>query len=115
MRVVAAEDDLRAARFTVDVLHIGDDSIAWAVRFARRLLAEGEDAFGSTEVDDEVVSFLEAAHDPFDELPLAILELVENEVSLLVAHALDEHLLRGLRRDAAERLPGLLNSQNVAV
>ena len=66
------------------------------------------------EVDDEVVALLEPADDALDELTLAVLELVEDEVPLLVAHALDEHLLGRLRGDAAEGLARLLHAQDVA-
>ena len=108
-RIARDEDDLRAARLAIDVLHVGDDAVAGAVGLARRLLAEREDPLGAPEVDDEVVALLEAANDALDELPLAVLELVEDEVPLLVAHALDEDLLRRLRGDAAERLARLLD------
>ena len=113
-RIAARQDDLRAAGLAVDVLHVGDDAVAGAVGLARRLLAERQDALGAAEVDDEVVALLEAAHDALDELALAVLELVEDEVALLVADALDEHLLGGLRGDAAERLARLLDAQDVA-
>ena len=103
MRIGAREDDLRAARLAIDVLDVGDDAVARAVRLARRLLAERQDALGAAEVDDDVVALLEAADDALDELALAVLELVEDEVALFVADALDEHLLRRLRGDAAER------------
>jgi hypothetical protein len=67
-----------------------------------------------SEVDDDVVAALEAAHDAGDELALAVLELVEDDVALGVAHALDDHLLGGLRRDAAEALAVLLHLEHVA-
>ena len=62
-RIAARQDDLRPARLAVDVLHVGDDAIARAVRLARRLLAEREDALGAAEVDDDVVALLEAPDD----------------------------------------------------
>ncbi len=74
----------------------------------------GRIALGASEVDDDVVALLEAPDDALDELALAVLELVEDEVALVVAHALDEHLLRRLRRDAAEGLARLLHAQEVA-
>src|SRR5205085_11247420 len=53
LAVGAREDDLRAAGLAIDVLEEGDDAIAGAIRLARCLLAEREDALGATEVDDE--------------------------------------------------------------
>ena len=113
-RIAARQDDLRAAGLAVDVLHVGDDAIARAVRLARRLLAEREDALGAAEVDDDVVALLEAPDDALDELALAVLELVEDEVALVVADALDEDLLGGLRGDAAEGRARLLQLEEVA-
>src|SRR5262249_34672867 len=69
---------------------------------------------GATEIDDEVVALLEAADDALDELALLVLELVEDEIALFVAHALDEHLLRRLRRDAAELRARLLHLEEIA-
>ncbi len=102
------------ARLAVDVLDVGDDAVAGAVRLARRLLAEREHALGAVEVDDEVVALLEAAHGALDELALAVLELVEDEVALFVADALEEDLLGGLRGDAPEGGARLLHVQEVA-
>ncbi len=114
MRIGARQDDLRAAGLAVDVLDVGDDAVAGAVRLARRLLAERQDALGLAEVDDDVVALLEAANDAADELALAVLVLVEDEVALGVAHALEEDLLGGLGRDAAERGARLLQLEQVA-
>ena len=87
-------------------------AVARAVRLARRLLAERQDALRPAEVDDEVVALLEAPDDALDELALAVLELVEDEVALFVADALDEDLLGGLRGDAPERLCAFLTSRS---
>ena len=72
-----------------------------AVRLARHLLAHRQDRLVAADVDDEVAA-LEAPDDAGDELALAVLELVEDVVALRLAHALDDHLLGGLRGDAAE-------------
>ena len=113
-RIGAREDDLRAAGLAVDVLHVGDDAIAGTVGLARRLLAERQDALGATEVDDDVVALLEAPDDAADELALAVLVLVEDDVALGVAHALEEHLLGGLGGDAAELAARLLELEQIA-
>ena len=60
------------------------------------------------------VAALEAAHDAGDDLALAVLELVEDVLALGVADALDDHLLGGLRGDAAEALALLLQLEQVA-
>src|SRR5262249_51150885 len=95
-RIGAREDDLRPGTLAVDLFDVGDDAIARAVRLARRLLAVRQHGLGPPEVDDDVVAALEAADDPADELALAVLVLVVDEVPLGVAQALDEHLLGGL-------------------
>src|SRR6185503_6235664 len=53
LRIRARKDDLRAARFAVDVADVGDDAVAGPVRFTRRLLAERKHALGLAEVDDD--------------------------------------------------------------
>src|SRR5262249_41054502 len=98
----------------VDVLDVGDDAVARPVRLARRLLAERQDALGLADVDDDVVALLEAPHDAADQLALAVFVLVEDEIALGVADALEEHLLGRLRGDAAERRPALLQLEDVA-
>jgi hypothetical protein len=57
---------------------------------------------------------LEAAHDAVTSSPLAVLELVEDVLALRVADALDDHLLGGLGRDAAEALAVLPHLEHVA-
>src|SRR6185436_16046005 len=114
LRIRARKDDLRAARFAVDVADVGDDAVAGPVRFTRRLLAERKHALGLAEVDDDVVALLEPADDAADELALAVLVLVVNEVAFGVAHALEQHLLGRLGGDAAESASGLLELQEVA-
>src|SRR5262249_6505415 len=56
---------------------------------------------GLAEIDDDVFLF-EALDDAVDELSLAALEVVVDDLALGVAHALDDVLLGGLRGDAAE-------------
>jgi hypothetical protein len=46
VRRLARENDHRAARFAVDVLHVRDDAVAGAERLARRLLARRQHALG---------------------------------------------------------------------
>src|SRR5690606_16535038 len=114
VRIGAAEDDHRAARLAVDVLHVGHHAVAGSIGLPGRLLARGQDPLGASEVDDDVVALLEAAHDAADQLPLAVLELVEDDVALGVADALQEHLLGRLRGDAPEGAAGLLHVEHGA-
>ncbi len=115
VRRAAAQDDHRAARLAVDALDERHDAIARAVRLARGLLASRAGRPRClTQVDDDVVTLLEAPDDAADELALAILVLVEDDVALGVAHALEQHLLGGLRGDAAERAARLLHVEQAA-
>src|SRR5262249_27168313 len=66
------------------------------------------------DLDDEVAT-LEATHGTGDELALAVLELVVDVVALGLAHALDDHLLGRLRRDAPEGLDGVVQVQQIPV
>ncbi len=59
-------------------------------------------------------ALLEATHDAADQLTLAILVLVEDDVALGIAHALQEHLLGRLRGDAPEGAARLLHVQHGA-
>ena len=102
----ARQDDLRSARVLLDVEHVGGDAVAGAVRLARHLLAHRQDGLVAADLDDEVAA-LEATHGAGDQLALAVLELVVDVLALGLAHALDDHLLGGLRGDAAELLDGV--------
>ena len=75
---------------------------------------DGRMRLGAAEVDDDVVAALEATHDAGDELAPAVLELVEDDVALGVADALDDDLLGRLRGDAAEALALLRELEQVA-
>ena len=109
----AREDDLRPLARELDVEDEGADAIALAVALARDLLLLGQDRVGAAEVDDDVL-LLEALHDAREELALAVLELVEDDVALGVAHLLDDVLLGRLRGDAPELLRRQLGEQLVA-
>jgi hypothetical protein len=78
------------------------------------LLPVRQHALGLAEVHDDVVTALEATDDAPDELALAVLELVINQLALGVPHSLEQDLLGGLRGDAPEGAAGLLHVQNRA-
>src|SRR6267143_184966 len=69
---------------------------------------------GASQVDDDVAA-LEAQRDSRDDLPLAVLVVIEDVLALGIPGALDDHLLGGLGSDPAESLPVGLEPQDVAV
>src|SRR4029453_4362512 len=109
----ARQDDLRALRLAVHVDHVGADAVAGPIALARRLLLGGQHRFRAAEVDDQR-ALLEAADDAVHDLALAVLVLVEDDAALCLADALDDHLLRDLREDAAEVLAHELDPDLVA-
>src|SRR6266511_4096225 len=84
------------------------------MRSPGRKVARGQHALGLAEIDDQVVTLLEAANDAADQLSLTVLVLVVDDVALGVAHALEQHLLGGLGRDATERAARLLHVEHAA-
>src|SRR5262249_49913984 len=112
-RVRPRQHDLRAFARQLDVVDERSDAIALAIALARDLLLLGQDRVGAAEVHDQVL-LLEALHGAGRELALAGAELLVDAVTLGVAHALDDVLLRGLRGDAAELLGRQLREELVA-
>src|SRR5262249_405666 len=110
--VGSRQHDLGPLAAQLDVEDEGPDAIALPVSLAGDLLLLREDRVGPAEVHDDVL-LLEALHDPREELALPSLELVVDDVALGVAHALDDVLLRCLRRDATELLRRELGEQLV--
>src|SRR2546426_7443064 len=112
-RVGTREGDLGSPAAQLDVEDEGPDAVALAVALTRDLLLLGQDGVRPTQVDDDVL-LLEALHDPGEELALAALELVVDDIALSIPHALDDVLLGGLGGDAAEFLRRQLGEQLVA-
>ena len=108
------EDDLRPLALAQHVEHEGLHPVTGAVALARRLLADREHRLRAAEVDDDVAA-LEPQRDSRDDFALAVLVVVEDVLALGVARALDDHLLGGLRGDAAEALSVRLQPEDVAV
>jgi hypothetical protein len=96
----AGEEDLRAAGFTADVEDVGADPVAVAEHFARQHLVAADDGFAAAEIDDHAAIF-DALDDAVDDVADAVLELLVLPVALGLAHLLHDHLLGGLRGDAA--------------
>src|SRR5438270_284738 len=105
---------LRPMALAQHVEHEGLYPVAGAVALARRLLPNRQDRLGASQVDDDVAA-LEAQGDSRDDLPLAVLVVVEDVLALGIPGALDDHLLGGLGSDPAESLPVGLEPQDVAV
>src|SRR3989442_900685 len=83
-----------SASFTLTSMTRAGDS-------ARDLLARGQEAFGMIELDDGVAAIDLLHHTAHEDADLVGV-LLEHAVALRLAHALDQHLLRGLDRVAAE-------------
>ena len=115
-RIGTAEHDLRIATAALHVLDIRFDAVALVIRFARRLLALGQYRLGAIQIDDNrTVFFLDSANDTRNELTFAIFVLLVDQVLLSLAHALQDDLLRRLRRDATKRHSRTLEVQKLAI
>ena len=77
------------------------DAIADAHHFARDLLVAADHALGAAEIDDDMAE-LDALDDAGDDLADAVLEFFILALALGIADLLEDHLLGGLRGDAAE-------------
>ena len=97
----ARQEDLRAARLLAHVEDVGAHAVAVAEALARQQLVAAQHRLGAAEIDDDVAE-LDALDEAVDDLADAVLELVVLPLALGVAHLLDDHLLGGLRGDAAE-------------
>src|SRR5262249_22887170 len=97
-----ADEQLRAARFVAHVEQIAADAVAGAHDVARDSLVLRDEGFGvAAEVDVDVAA-LHALDHAGHQFADAVLPRVHHLVALGLAHALHDHLLRGLRGDAAE-------------
>ena len=97
----ARQEDLRAARLLAHVVDIGAHPVAVAKTLARDQLVAAQQRLGAAQLDHDVAVF-GPLDDAVDDLADAVLELLELLLALVFAHALDDHLLGGLRGDAAE-------------
>jgi hypothetical protein len=101
LRRGAREDELRPARLAVDLHHPGAHAVAHAqVLLGDHVLAR-QHGFQAPGLDDGAAA-LHALHGARDELVAARQEVVQDLLALGVADALQDHLLRRLRADAAE-------------
>src|SRR4051812_8550977 len=100
LRMGAGEEDLRAAGLAADVEDVGPDAVAVAEYFARQHLVATDDGLAAAEIDDHAAIF-DALDDTVDDVADAVLEFHILPVALGFAHLLHDHLLGGLRGDAA--------------
>ena len=97
----ARQEDLGSALFAAHVVDVGAHAVAGAEGFARQRLVATDDAFATTQVDNDVAVF-DALHCAVDDLADAVLVFGIHAVALGIAHLLHDHLLGVLRGDAAE-------------
>ena len=98
----AADEQLRAARLGAHVEQVAADAVAGAQHVARDALVLRDEGLGVAAQVDVDVAALDALDDAGDQLADAVLPGVDDLRALGFAHALHDHLLGGLRGDAAE-------------
>ena len=97
----ARQEDLRPARLLAHVVDVGAHPIAVAKTFARDQFVAAQQRLGAAEFHHQV-AVLGALDHAVDDLADAVLEFLVLPLALVFAHALHDHLLGGLRGDAAE-------------
>jgi hypothetical protein len=100
-RMGAGQEDLGPARLLAHVVDVGAHAVAVLEGLARDGLVAAQQRLGPAEVHHEV-AVLGALDGAVDDLAHAVLVFLELLAALHLAHALDDHLLGGLRADAAE-------------
>ena len=107
---IARQDELRALRRAVDLHHVGAHAVAHAQHLLLDQLVARDHALDAAGLDDHVAA-LDALDRAGQQVVLALEEVVQDLLALGVADLLQDHLLRGLRADAAEldRLERLLD------
>jgi hypothetical protein len=101
-RRCAADEQLRAAGLAAHVVEITADAVAGAHHVAGDRPVFRDEGFGIAAQIDVNVAALDALDYAGDQLADAVLPGVDDLITLGFAHALHDHLLRGLGRDAAE-------------
>ena len=99
--VATRQKDLRPTRLLAHVENIGAHPVAVGEMFARNAFVAPQQGLGAAQIDDDVAE-LDPLDQTVDDLADPALELLVMALALGLAHSLDNHLLGGLRRDAAE-------------
>src|SRR5690242_6416636 len=102
LRCGARHEQLRPAHFGLHFEQVAAHAVAHAHRLARNGLVARDEGLGVAAQVEVDVAALDALDDAGDQLAHAILVGVHHLLALGFAHALHDHLLGGLRRDAAE-------------
>ena len=97
----ARQEDLRSAQLLAHVVDVGADAVALAEILARDQLVAPDDRFGPAQIDHDMAE-LDPLDDAVDDFGDAVLVFLVLPAALGLAHLLDDDLLGGLRRDAAE-------------
>src|SRR5215217_7253106 len=100
--VAAGDDDARPARGGGDLLDDGLDPLRVVVALAVHLLGLGQQRLDALAQLHERVARVRLLDDAGDQLADAVPVFLEHHVALGLANALQDHLLGGLRGDAAE-------------
>ena len=111
--MAARKKDLRPPELAPHVVDVGADALAQTIGLARQQLVAAHHPFGAAEIDRDVAvldALDQAAHDLAD----AVLVLLVLALAFGLSHLLDDHLLCGLGRDAAEVDGGQRLGQDVA-
>src|SRR5450432_2692368 len=96
----AGQENLRSPGFAPYVENIGADAVTVAEHLARQHFVTAHDGFTAAEIYDDAAIF-DALDDAVDDVADAILEFLILPVALGLADLLHDHLLGGLRGDAA--------------
>ncbi len=100
-RVGAADDDLGALRGLADLDDVRLEAAAVLVALVLHLLGLGQQRLDLAQVQQRV-ALVRLLDDPGDDVALAAGVLLVLHLALRLTDALEDHLLRGLRGDAAE-------------
>ena len=106
----ARQQELRPARLRFDLGYVRPDAVADAQVLLRNQLIARDHAFDAPRLDDHAAA-LDALDRAGEQVVLAFEKVVQDLLALGIADLLQDHLLRGLRADAAEfhRLERLLD------
>ena len=106
----ARQQELRTPRLRFDLRHVRPHAVAHAQVLLRNQLIARDHAFDAPRLDDHAAA-LDALDRAGEQVVLAFEKVVQDLLTLGIADLLQDHLLRGLRADAAEfhRLEWLLD------
>ena len=101
LRPRPAQENLRAARLAAHIEYVGACAVTGAEILAWQRFVAPHDALGAPKIDGHIAVF-DALDQPVDDFARAVLVFLKLAFTLGVTHALNDHLLGGLRGDAPE-------------